>query len=264
VAVLAAALAALSAGGCGGTAEDDPAAPLTVVATAPAGALTVDLLTRAPGLATGMTPVYLHVKTASGQTVADADVTFTPEMAMSGGPTHSAPVIGAPAPGADGRYRVDVVFQMASSLMGSWSAVASVTPPGGAAVEAAFPSLAVAESGRARTFSHFDPDTSTTTKYVASLNLVAAPRVGLNPVVATLHRMQDMMTFVPIEDAAMRLEPWMPSMAHGSPESVDPAHTMLGRYAGQLSFSMPGDWETTLTVSRGGATLAAPKFATTF
>jgi hypothetical protein len=264
VAVLAAALAALSAGGCGGTAEDDPAAPLTVVATAPAGALTVDLLTRAPGLATGMTPVYLHVKTASGQTVADADVTFTPEMAMSGGPTHSAPVIGAPAPGADGRYRVDVVFQMASSLMGSWSAVASVTPPGGAAVEAAFPSLAVAESGRARTFSHFDPDTSTTTKYVASLNLVAAPRVGLNPVVATLHRMQDMMTFVPIEDAAMRLEPWMPSMAHGSPGSVDPAHTMLGRYAGQLSFSMPGDWETTLTVSRGGATLAAPKFATTF
>jgi hypothetical protein len=56
----------------------------------------------------------------------------------------------------------------------------------------------------------------------------------------------------------------MPSMGHGSPGSVDPAHTALGRYAGQLSFSMPGDWETTLTVSRGGAVLGAPKFATRF
>jgi hypothetical protein len=256
-------LAALAAA-CGGTTEDDPSAPLTLVATAPAGALNVELLTRAPGLATGMTPVYLRVTNASGQTVTDADVTFTPEMAMSGGPTHSAPVIGAPAPGADGLYHVDVVFQMASSMMGSWRAVASVTPPAGAIVEAAFPSLAVADSGRARTFTHFDPDAVTTTKYVASLNFAAAPRVGLNPVVATLHRMQDMMTFVPVEDAALRLEPWMPSMAHGSPGSVDPSHTTLGRYAGELSFSMPGEWETTLTISRGGATLGTPRFTTTF
>jgi hypothetical protein len=257
-------VAVLSATGCGGTADDDPAAALTLVATAPAGALTVDLLTRAPGLSTGMTPVYLRVTTAAGQTVTDADVTFVPEMAMSGGPTHSAPVIGAPAAGADGLYHVDVVFQMASSMMGSWSAVASVTPPAGATVDAAFPSLAVADSGRAKTFAHFDPVAVATTKYVASLNFGAAPRVGLNPVVATLHRMQDMMTFVPVEDAAMHLEPWMPSMGHGSPGSVDPAHGTLGRYAGELSFSMPGTWETTVTISRGGTTVGAPKFATTF
>jgi hypothetical protein len=27
---------------------------------------------------------------------------------------------------------------------------------------------------------------------------------------------------------------------------------------------MPGDWETTLTISRGGSPIGAPKFATTF
>jgi hypothetical protein len=62
----------------------------------------------------------------------------------------------------------------------------------------------------------------------------------------------------------MHLEPWMPSMGHGSPGSVDPAHTTLGRYAGQLSFSMPGEWETTVTISRGATTVGAPRFATEF
>jgi hypothetical protein len=139
-----------------------------------------------------------------------------------------------------------------------------VTPPGAAPLAADFPALTVADGGRARTFAHFDPGLAVTTKYVVSLNLVGAPRVGLNPVVATLHRMQDMMTFPPVEDAALHLAPWMPSMGHGSPGSVDPAHTTLGRYAGQLSFSMPGEWETTLTIERGGATIGAPRFTTEF
>jgi hypothetical protein len=243
--------------------KKDPSAPKTSLGTAPAGDLTVELLTDTQ-LETGMTPIYVKVKTATGQVVTDATVTFTPVMSMTGGMTHSAPVIGAPTIGADGMYHCDVVFQMASSAMGSWSATVGVTPAGSTAVEASFPSLSVADSGRAKTFSYWDPDTSVTTKYVASLNFEAAPRVGLNPVIVTLHSMETMMTFLPVDDATITLDPQMPSMGHGSPGSVNPTLTSSGVYAGQLSFSMAGDWETTVTVSRAGVSVGAPKFATTF
>ncbi len=254
---LAAALA-----GCA-SATKDTSAPKTSVATAAAGDLTVELLTDTQ-LETGMTPIYLKVTTASGQVVTDATVTFMPVMAMTGGLNHSAPVIGTPTVGADGLYDCDVVFQMATSATGTWSATGGVTRPGSAMVEASFPSLTVADSGRARTFSYTDPDTSTVTKYVASLNFEAKPKVGLNPVVVTLHRMQDMMTFVPVDDATIVLDPQMPSMGHGSPGSVSPTLASSGVYEGQLSFSMTGDWETTVTFSRAGVTIGAPKFATTF
>lgn len=185
-------------------------------------------------------------------------------MAMTGGTSHGAPVIGGPALGADGLYHCAVVFQMATSDMGSWSASVGVMRPGSPAVEASFPSLTVADSGRAKTFSYTDPDTAAVTKYVASLNFEAAPRVGLNPVVVTLHRMQDMMTFVPVDDAVFVLDPQMPSMGHGSPGSVNPTLASSGVYEGQLSFSMAGDWETTVTVSRAGVTIGEPNFAITF
>jgi hypothetical protein len=76
--------------------------------------------------------------------------------------------------------------------------------------------------------------------------------------------MQDMMTFVPVEGASLVLDPQMPSMGHGSPGNVNPTATVPGVYEGKLSFSMPGDWETTITATIGGVAIGAPKFATTF
>ncbi len=238
-------------------------APKASVAVASQGGLSVELLTDTR-LETGMTPVYLRVSDTSGRSVTDATVTFAPTMAMATGTSHGAPVIAPPALDADGLYRCDVVFQMASGASGSWSATVGITRPGATEVAVPFPALTVSDGGRARTFTYTDPNTSATVKYVASLNFKEKPRVGLNPVVVTLHRMQDMMTFPPVTDAAMSLDPQMPSMSHGSPGSVDPTPTTLGRYEGQLSFSMPGDWETTVAIRQGGLTLGAPKFTTTF
>lgn len=90
------------------------------------------------------------------------------------------------------------------------------------------------------------------------------PKIGLNPIVFTLHKMQDMMTFVPVDDATLVFDPEMPSMGHGSSGSVNPTATSLGRYEGQLSFSMAGTWDTTVTVSQAGVTLGTPMFTTTF
>lgn len=233
------------------------------IATAAAGDLTVELLTDAR-LETGTTRIYLRVRDGAGQPITDAAVTFQPTMTMTGSMAHGAPVLGSPTVGADGLYGVRVVFQMPTSDIGSWSAVVGVTRPGAATLEASFPALDVADSGRAKSFSYTEPGASTATKYVASLNLEAEPKVGLNPVVVTLHRMEDMMTFVPVDDAAIALDPQMPSMGHGSPGSVDPTLTSAGDYEGQLSFAMAGEWLTTVTFSRGGAVIGAPQFAIAF
>jgi hypothetical protein len=248
--------------GCASDAEA-PAAPKTSLATAQAGELTVELLADGP-LATGLTPVYLEVRRASGEAVTDATVTFRPWMEMATGTSHGAPTLGPPALDAGGLYRCDVVFQMPSGAAGSWSATAGVTLPGAAEVVASFPSLGVADSGRARTFLHTDPETSAVTKYVSSLDFEAAPRVGLNPIVFTLHRMADAETFPPVDDAILVLHPQMPSMGHGAPGSVDPTLSSAGVYRGQLSFTMAGEWETTVSVSRGGVVVGDPVFAVTF
>lgn len=227
----------LALAACG---SSDKKASKTSIATTQAGDLTVEILADS-ALEVGLTSVYLKVTDASGATVVDATVTFMPMMTMTT-MSHGAPVIAPPAL-EGGLYRCDVVFQMA----GSWSAKVGVARPAAAPVEASFPDLAVAETGRARSF------TSGTSKYVFSMSFEAPPKVGLNPVLVTLHETRDMgMTFTPVDDATFVLDPQMPSMGHGSPGSVDPTPISLGRYRGQLSFSMPGAWETTVTVNRSG------------
>jgi len=252
----------LAGAGCSASTEPGTQSEKVSVGSAADGELSVELLTDTR-LETGMTPIYLRIA-ASGQPVTDASVTFVPLMTMTGTMSHSAPVIGPVALDSDGDYRCDVVFQMATSEMGSWSATVKITRTGGAPVEVAFPSLAVADSGRAKTFLYTDPATSAQTKYVASLNFSKPPKVGLNTVVLTLHERVDAMTFVPVLDATMTMDPQMPSMGHGSPGSVNPTATSQGRYEGQLSFSMAGAWETTVAVERGGVAVGKATFATEF
>jgi hypothetical protein len=246
--------AALAVAGCASDPAADAPAVKTSIATATAGtgasALTVELLSDR-GLETGMTPIYVKV-TAGGQAVTDADVSFEPMMAMSGGMNHNCPV-GTPVIGSDGLYHGWANFGMASSMMGSWSAKVGVTRPGQARVEASFPTIAVADSGRAKSFLDFDPDTLVTTKYLASIRFLSGPAVGLNPVAITLHRMAGMMSFPSVDDATIHMVPEMPSMGHGSTGNVDPVLVTSGVYQGTLGFSMTGAWETKVTFSRPAA-----------
>ena len=253
---------AFQAVACGSSSKTASATKVSL-ATASADTLTVELLTDT-ALETGLTPIYVKVTTSAGQAVTDATVTFVPLMSMSGGMKHSAPVLDQPAIGPDGLYHGSVVFQMASTAMDLWSATVTVTRPGTAPAEAAFEALNVADSGRAKVFSYTDPVSAALIKYVSSLNFVDSPQVGLNPIVFTLHQMQDTMTFVSVDDATLALDPEMPSMGHGSPDSSSPTLTSPGRYQGSLSFSMAGPWETTVTVSEAAVVLGAPVFTTTF
>ena len=249
---------------CSNDSKNSPSAKAKVsVASAEVGDMTVELLTD-DKLQTGLTPIYVKVATADGKAITDASVTFVPMMTMSSGMQHSAPVIGNPSYETDGLYHGNVVFQMASSDIDTWSATVGINETDADTNEATFANLNVSDSGRAQVFTYTDSVTSVATKYVSSLNFTNSPQVGLNPIIFTLHQMQDATTFSPIEDAALVVDPQMPSMGHGSPGSVNPTGTSLGCYEGKVSFSMAGTWETTVSVSQAGVSLGTPKFTTTF
>ena len=265
---IALAVAFLTLAGCSSSSDPAPAAtPKTSVAKQTVGDLTVELLTDTR-LETGLTPVWVSVKNAAGQPVTDATVNLVPMMAMAGPPPfeHSAPTFGCAAMVVEeAMYHCDVVFQMMTTPTGgSWRADVTVTRPGAAPVDLSFDPITIEDSGCAKVFTYTNPTTQVATRYVASMDFVSAPKVGLNPVVITLHTRADMMTFPPVENAVITLDPQMPSMGHGSPGSVDPVMTSPGVYEGKLSFSMDGPWETTVTFKVGDVVVGAPVFKTTF
>jgi hypothetical protein len=233
------------------------------VATVAAGGLTVELLTD-KALQTGLTPIYLRIATAMGQAVTDASVTFSPTMSMSGVVEHGAPLIGQPTIAPDGLYHGQVVFLMPSTSTGTWAATVDIDEPGAKTVVVSFPTLNVVVGADVSVFSRTDPLSSVTERYVASLNFLTSPAVGLNLIAVTLHQTQDTLTFLPVDDATVVLDPQMPAMGHGSPGSVNPTLYSSGLYQGKLSFSMAGTWQTTVTFSEEATVLGTPIFAMTF
>jgi hypothetical protein len=244
-------IAALTLAACGSS-TPAPAPTKVSLGTATAGTYTVELLAD-QALATGGNAVYARVTvTATGAAVTNAAATLRPMMDM-GTTQHSCPVTGPfEYDATEGLYLTGVIFQMA----GTWTATVTLTPSGGAPLTASYTGLVVADTGAAKTFTVGTGMAAV--KYVISMDFVGAPVVGLNPILVALYSTTDMgMTFTPVIDASFALEPWMPSMGHGSPGSVNPVHVADGVYLGKVSFSMTGAWETRVTVSRGGAALVS-------
>jgi hypothetical protein len=254
-------LLAAAIAGCSAETTTSSKTSLGTVATA---TLSVELLSDGP-LHTGLTPVYVRVKGAGGAMVTDASITLTPVMSMWAPmeTQHGAPVIGAPTIDADGLYRFDVVFQMGSMGTDTWSVTVGVTPVGASEEVAYFSPLTVMDTGRARSFVYTDPGTLVESHYVASLDFPTQPRVGLNPVVVTLHVQESMTRFAPVDDASLALDPRLQPSGQASPGSVAPTLVSPGVYAGELSFSSAGEWQTTITVTRG-VVVGAPVFTTIF
>jgi hypothetical protein len=247
---------------CGSISSKAPTAAKTSLGQTTVGGLSAELFTDNQ-LQTGLSPLYLKISDGGALVITDATLTVTPQMTMSGGMQHGAPVLGDPSVDGSGLYHVDVVFQMASSATDIWTLSVGIARAGNAVGQAQFDALTVVDSGRASAFA-YTPTGGTETDYVASFNLTSAAKVGLNPVVVTLHQTQDMMLFAPVDDATLVLDPEMPSMGHGAPGSVNPTLSSSGRYNGQVAFSMAGTWQTTVTVSEAGQTLGTPKFTITF
>lgn len=81
------------------------------------------------------------------------------------------------------------------------------------------------------------------------------PKMGLNNFEITIHKMADMMNFVPVKDYSVEINPTMPSMGHGSPNNVNPIYADNGHYVGVVNFTMSGLWRVALTLKKNNVVL---------
>lgn len=227
----------------------EPAGPVTV-ATGTDGELTVELQAK-HGLLVGWNELRFVVTDGEGALVTGATLTQAPLMDM-GDHMHACPYT-QPVEDGDGVYVAELVPIMGSGMMGSWSNTVTVTL-GDATHTVVLEDLEVAESGLKKDLSVGDMP------WIVTLTPMADPEVGTIPFVLTVHSMADMMTFPPVDDLTLTVEPTMPSMGHGSNGNVDPVWVANGRYEGVMGFSMGGAWEVEIAVTRGEEALGSVVF----
>lgn len=231
-------------GSTGPTGPSGPDFPV-LVAAGKAGAWNVEVAAERP-IGTGLTPLVVRIRDGAGAAITDAVVTFDAFHPATGLP---GPVPVAPACGSDAAYHLAVALAEAATSADGWTFQVAVARPGPPAASVSFTRLPVLDRGLSGSFA------AGGSRYLLAVRFDTGLQAALNPVTVSLHEIRPgSSAAIPVRDASIHVEPFMPSMGHGSTGSIDPTPTTVdGVYAGALAFSMTGDWTTTFTVGRGGS-----------
>lgn len=206
-------------------------------------------------LETGYNELYVSVLGIAG-TNGGAAVDVVPLMDM-GSTVHSAPVESFDYDATLKGYKGAVVFIMPSAG-GTWSLNIGIDDLGNQ-FNVDIP-INVVASDPAKLMSGVSM-LDGTTPYFVSLIQPMEPKTGINTFEVAVHRRETMMSFPPVADLKVFIEPEMPTMGHGSPNNVDPTETADGHYVGQVNFTMTGLWHVNLTLANAaGDTILTNKY----
>jgi hypothetical protein len=202
----------------------------------------------------GYNKVYFKITDKiSGQAITQSTLVLHPLMDMVTF-SHSCP---AENPGSslnsDGFFEGVVLFSMIGT--NSWSLTVDISA-NGKTETVLLPIKKVISTVPTRKIVVIDslstgPGTWLVTKYPISLVIPKVWKVGINPYEITIHRMASMMSFPAVTDLTVEITPEMPSMGHGSPNNVNPVHTVNGHYVGSVNFTMTGAWRINMTIKKG-------------
>lgn len=199
--------------------------------------------------------------TDSEELRSDLELSVKPLMTMPS-MTHSAPIEPNEGADAEGRYPFQVVFIMPANDMSYWELEVMVRDPQTDQSQTVMVPIEVGTPEEAKVRNLVTTDDST--RLFLSLVAPKEPEVGINTFTLAAHQRQDMMNFPSVEDLTFEIEPTMPSMGHGSPNNVHPAHTERGHYEGQVNFTMDGWWQVHVRVLRGEDLIGETDFNLTF
>lgn len=226
----------------------DPTAGLTKIAEGEAidAGVKVELWTK-EALFVGYNPIYVALfDVETNKRITDAHVTFEPLMTMMT-MNHSCPFENpASENSVNSLFRGSVTFIMGSGDMGSWKLTVNVhnhlsEKEGSVELDVL---VATPTISRLKSFV-----TEVGEKYFVAYSFPEKTKVGVNNISFMLYKKETMMFFPGVGDFTMSIEPEMPAMGHGSPNNVNPAHTVNGQYAGKVNFTMTGDWRLNLTLT---------------
>lgn len=242
----------------------DEEEPYITIARTDDGQLEAELLAE-DSLKVGLNTIYYRITDLeTNDPVYDAEVEQTPVMYMMDY-AHSCPHTNPDRlANADDLFVGEIVFIMAGGAMGHWDDTLKVTPTGtGSTHTLVFHDISVRETNMKKNLVYVDAD-SNQVIYILTLNGLDETEVGTNPFILTIARKESLMSFTPVTDLDITVEPRMPDMGHGSEGNVDPVHTEHGKYAGTVGFNMTGYWTVDFTCIREGDTLGVVQYEFNF
>lgn len=184
----------------------------------------------------------------SDASITDANLRLIPMMHMTN-MIHTTPVNIPDEAIADNMYQRDVVFIMPSGDMGYWELMIEVDMPSQGMKDTATVGIEV-NVPQESTLQSLISKTDSSSLFV-SLVEPRNPEVGANDFRVIVHRRVSMMSFPPVEDLQIEIEPEMPTMGHGSEGNANPTHRRNGQYEGTVSFNMTGFWRINVTLMDG-------------
>lgn len=205
----------------------------------------IDLYTVSGNFNTGNNVVYFQIKDNAGNLIKDATCEWIPVMNMMN-MKHSCPKSAiTKKENAQYTYKGFIVFQMASNDMEYWELTINYNVNGQSYSVSS--KIQVKASPKRVSESFMGSDNK---KYILALVEPQSPKVGTNNCVAYLYRMENMMSFVPVENYKIMIDPRMPGMGnHSSPNNTDLKHTSNGIYQGNVNLTMTGYWKINLRVA---------------
>lgn len=190
----------------------------------------------------------------TGKVINDAHLHIDPVMTMRG-MSHSCPVENPLINAGGTRFSGALFLTMPSTDMSKWKITVSVhNQINGKSGRVSF-EPAVLERNPPAYFSF----TSGQRRVFVACHFPLAPHSGVNEVEFVAF-MKTAEGFVPAANLAFSVSPAMPSMDHGSPNNIDPAHAGAGHYKGSVNFTMTGQWKLNVIVMEGASELVRSTF----
>ncbi len=225
--------------------------------SAPGSGLKTTLYAKSQTVYTGYNRFFILVSdSATGNTITNAQIELNPMMDM-GTMSHSSPFENPSSLTAvNSLFPCSVVFTM-PSMGGSWMLNVKVTN---------------SFNGRSGTFSTpltiTDPTESRMksftslhngSKYFVALIEPSSPKVGINDLEIAVYKKSGM-SYPADSSLSVSINPEMPTMGHGSPNNIDPAHSGIGHYKGKVNFTMTGYWKVNMRFMSGAEVADSTQF----
>ncbi|TRZ42922.1 hypothetical protein [Robertkochia solimangrovi] len=227
----------------------DPLAAYHRITSLEAGRYEVAIYGTDEALYTGYNELMIGVRdTETDELIEVSDLNWKPVMHMNA-MMHSAPASPLSPSAIEAVSTGYLIFQMPSNSEEYWELKVDFTVAGTAYSVSG--SLMVASSERyAEVVSFMGNDEN---RYVLALKRPFEPEVATNDIGAYLYKMEDMMTFSPVTDLVIGIDPRMPGMGnHSSPNNEDLLYdSIAGFYKGKLSLTMTGYWVVNLLITDG-------------
>jgi len=180
----------------------------------------------------------------TNEVISNCNVTYLPMMDM-GSMQHSSPVE-QPMWNADTLAYAGTVTFIMPSAGGTWTVSVKAENPATHNVGEAIFGLNVINKPEPKLFSFVSATNGD--KIFVALVEPREPHTDMNDFDLVIYNKLDMLTFPPVSDLQISIEPEMPTMGHGSPNNVDPVSTGNGHYHGKVNFTMMGYWRVNMEI----------------